>query len=415
MKDIIYWIWLSLACTPGTDMFRKIYERYGSPAAAYAADPDDISEMFPNSNAVERFSDKSLRRSGAILDYCSDAGVSIITYESPEYPEKLKGIDDPPAVIYFKGRKDVFTDGLSVSVVGTRSASDYGRKMAFSIAKDIAAAGGTVVSGMALGIDGVSHAAALAAGAMTVAVLGSGIDVVYPKSHAYLMREIIKNGAVITEYPPGTPPMRHNFPKRNRIISALSDATVVVEGNADSGSIITANYAFKQGRAVYAVPGNADSENSEASTILIRKGAKILTCADDVLRDFEFVYPGKVNVFSLLSEKPLNMERVLYKYRISSDKHHPEPPSDDELSSIEMEKELADAEAAVRQADLDRIVASLTGDESRIYNDIPENGCTYDELVREDIPISAVLRSVSALQIKGLVEIMPGERIKRIT
>jgi DNA processing protein len=213
-----------------------------------------------------------------------EAGVSIVPFTDANYPARLRMIADPPPLLYVKGeiRPD---DERAVGVVGSRSASDYGRRVARDLCRGLAALGFTVVSGMARGIDGTAHETALRFGARTIAVLGSGVDRVYPSEHATLYQRISKSGAVISELPLGTRPMTFNFPARNRLISGLSLGVVVVEATEKSGSLITAALAVEQGREVFAVPGEVGSSRSRGAHRLIRQGAKLVETVDDIIEE----------------------------------------------------------------------------------------------------------------------------------
>ncbi|MBI4280006.1 MAG: DNA-protecting protein DprA [Armatimonadetes bacterium] len=200
------------------------------------------------------------------------------------YPAGLRNIYDPPPVLYLRGRL-VPEDVLAVAVVGTRRPTPYGLAAAERIAGDLARAGLTVVSGLARGIDGAAHRAALRAGGRTVAVLGCGVDVAYPPEHRRLIDDMVRHGAVLSEFPPGTPPRRQHFPRRNRLISGLSLGVVVVEGAEDSGALITADFALDQGREVFAVPGPIFAPQSRGPHWLIAQGARLVADAADILEE----------------------------------------------------------------------------------------------------------------------------------
>jgi DNA processing protein len=212
------------------------------------------------------------------------AGVRLVRYTDPAYPERLRATGDPPPVLYTKGSPDV-AGHAAVGVVGTRAPSEYGREMTRLLCRGLSAAGITVVSGMARGIDGEAHEAALAQGGRTVAVLGSAVDVPYPPEHGDLSRRIQGQGAVLSEYPMGTAPLPHHFPSRNRIISGLSLGVVVVEATERSGSLITARSALEQGREVFAVPGPAGASRSRGPHRLIREGAKLVEGVADIIEE----------------------------------------------------------------------------------------------------------------------------------
>jgi len=207
-----------------------------------------------------------------------------ISLGSPAYPTALAGIQDPPPELWIKGQPETLAGAL-VAIVGSRAASPYGVEVARRLAADLARRGVTVVSGMARGIDSAAHLGALDGGGSTIAVFGCGIDVIYPAEHAALAERISLHGAIVSEFPPGTPPRKMHFPQRNRIISGLSLAVVVVEAAEGSGSLITAEFALDQGRAVLAVPGNVLGGRNYGAHALLRDGAKLVECADDILEE----------------------------------------------------------------------------------------------------------------------------------
>ena len=216
---------------------------------------------------------------------------SVVTRIDPEYPPMLLEICDPPLALHFRGDISLLARP-SVAIVGSRRASPYAINVAHHLAKQIASAGLAVVSGLARGVDGASHLAALDAGGKTTAVLGTGIDVVYPRSHAQLFKRIEKDGVIVTEFPPGTPPKPEHFPIRNRVISGLAHGTVVVEATSRSGSLITARMAAEQGREVFAVPGSIFAAGSEGTHRLIQYGAKLVHDVNDILEEL----PGDLRV-----------------------------------------------------------------------------------------------------------------------
>ncbi len=211
-------------------------------------------------------------------------GVTILSPFETDYPEPLRQIYDPPHILYVRGQAAVLNQP-AVAVVGSRRCSVYGREVAYAFSRDLARLGLTIVSGMALGIDSQAHLGALAGGGTTVAVLGSGVDVVYPRSHQRLYERIVENGCVVSEFRPGTWAAAQNFPIRNRIISGLSVGTVIPEASEFSGSLITARLTLEQNRELWAVPGNVTSAGSYGPNHLIRQGAKPVTCAQDILED----------------------------------------------------------------------------------------------------------------------------------
>jgi DNA processing protein len=218
------------------------------------------------------------------LSLLKEAGGKMITLRDEDYPMRLKDIYDPPALLYVRGelRRE---DELAIAIVGSRKTSPYGRWFTEKIGQDLARHGVTVVSGMARGIDSVAHMGALQGGGRTIAVLGCGVDVIYPSENRNLFHQIIEHGAVLSEFPMGSPPEGGHFPRRNRIISGLSIGVVIVQASAESGSLITAGYALEQGREVFAVPGNVGAEGSRGTNQLIKEGAKLVESTEDILEE----------------------------------------------------------------------------------------------------------------------------------
>jgi len=296
MDRRLSWLWLSLACGQGSRTAINLLCTFGSPERIFKADRKSLAKALGDreTKLLTKLSNKDLSDASAILRRCDDSGIRILSPDDAEYPRALYQLRDAPVVLYCVGTLPRFDEHCVCSVVGTRKMSDYGRRMAYDIGRGIGAAGAVLVSGLALGVDGMSMAGALSAGGVTVGVLGCGIDIAYPPEHKELMKRVLVNGAVITEYPPGTPPERYHFPVRNRIISGLAQAVVVVEGDMRSGSLITARHALYQGRDLYAVPGMIGESGAEGPNSLIKSGARAITSAMDVLKHYEFLYSGSL-------------------------------------------------------------------------------------------------------------------------
>lgn len=422
MQDLLYWVWLSLATTPGTDSFKRLISKFESPKRIYEAEESDIVDCIGSrSKDFKAVVDKDITAARRVLEFCESKGVGILTYSSDEFPISLKNIDTPPVLLYYRGVLPDFNGLCFVTMVGTRRLTEYGRKNAFSISQDLAKAGVIIVSGMAIGIDGVSHAGSLSAGGINVAFLGSGIDVCYPKQHLRLAKEIVKTGCVMTEYAPGSKPERQNFPRRNRLIAGISCATVVIEGNIRSGSLITARYAKEFGKKVYALPGNVDNKMSEASNILIKNGSKLITSADDIVGDFEFVYPGKVNPFKIAEKINVSMNSVFSELQISC-----VCASDGIFSSFAKKREKKRREARTNTEDsmnqsrnessteLSFEKMGFDKDTLRIYQKIPtEKECSVDSLVDENDSMPKVMKALLRLEMGRAITMLPGEKVKR--
>ena len=283
MDDRRYWVGFTLVKGIGAVRLQALLDYFGNAEGAWSASPFDLVAAGLSPKLAERVI--QVRNSvnlDEVLAHAEKNHIRILTWDDAEYPAHLKEIDQPPPVLYLRG--DVTAeDGWSVAIVGTRAVTSYGRQVTEELATVLAHNGVTVVSGLARGVDAVAHSAAIKAGGRTLAVLGSGVDKIYPPEHRQLAEKIISQGAVISDYAPGTPPESANFPPRNRIISGLSMAIVVVEAGDTSGALITAEFAVEQGRDVFAVPGQVYAPQSKGTNRLIANGAKALLQPTDVL------------------------------------------------------------------------------------------------------------------------------------
>jgi DNA processing protein len=291
--DLACWIALSLLPDVGPVRARKLLSVFASPEMVFRAGRDDLKKVEGIGAVIAR----------KIMDFSSwgdierqiremeDRNIKVICLQESAYPEMLREAQDAPVVIYTRG--DLIPDDkFAIAVVGSRRLTQYGASVAEKISEELASCGFTVVSGMARGVDSIAHKAALKAGGRTIAVLGSGLDIPYPPENKTLMENIVKSGCAMSEFPPGTPPEKENFPRRNRLISALSLGVLVVEATFDSGALITARYAAEQGREVFAVPGNITSRCSEGTNELLRRGAILVRKAEDIVEELSPVLKG---------------------------------------------------------------------------------------------------------------------------
>ncbi|MGC9520893.1 MAG: DNA-processing protein DprA [Anaerolineae bacterium] len=318
--DLRYWLGFNLVRGIGPVRLQALIEQFGDVEAAWTA-----SEGALRTSKLDQRSLANLLRVRREIDLDRELarvdrlGVHVLTSSSPDYPQLLAQIPDAPPVLFVRGDLAP-ADEWSVAMVGTRKASSYGREVARRLAGELAQSGVTIVSGLARGIDGVAHRAALEAGGRTIAVLGSGVDHIYPAEHRKLAAAIAENGAVISDYPLGTRPEGQNFPPRNRIISGLSLATIVVEAGLRSGALITADFALDQGRDVFAVPGSILSPGSAGCNRLLRDGAHVLTETRDVLEVLRLdQLPEKQAARAILPETPT--EAAVFE-RLSSEPCH---------------------------------------------------------------------------------------------
>ena len=321
MDERIYCLWLSMRLGAGSRSAVRLVRAAGSARAVYEGLTDEIcSEAKIRQSSVVRLTEgRDLSDCEEILAACDDGGITVLTPDMPEYPRSLCSLMDMPLVLFCKGRVPDFNNSFNCAVVGTRKMTDYGKRMAYSLGRGLADGGAVVVSGLALGIDSMAMLGAQSRGGVTVGVLGCGIDIVYPPEHKdFFARTLASGGTILTEYPPGTMPSGHNFPARNRIISGLCQATAVVEANVGSGSLITARHALYQGRDVFAVPGNVGDPMCEGSNALIKNGATPVTCANDILARYEFLYPHILKLSELSGRLTDEAELAAARARVIS-------------------------------------------------------------------------------------------------
>lgn len=286
MKDIEYWIWLSRIEGLNPKLLNNLLEKYSEPKVLWSKTKAQlIKEGIKESYAEYITNDLYKKNIDKYLKYIINNKIEIITIKDKNYPDKLKVIYDPPIVLYVKGNKSILNE-KSVAIVGCRECTKYGEYIAKNLAYNLSLNNINVISGLARGIDSFAHKGCLEASGKTIAVVGCGLDRVYPIENKELFdRIIINNGLIISEYIIGTKPVAKNFPRRNRIISALSDGVIVVEAKKKSGTLITVDFALEQGKNIYAVPGNINNPNAYGTNDLIKQGAKIVTKLDDILED----------------------------------------------------------------------------------------------------------------------------------
>lgn len=277
----------------GPVTIRSLISRFGGPEKVFSVDMEELKAV----NGIGERRARSIRdfsgwdEIGKLIERLDSEGVGVILYTDKEYPSLLREIEDAPVILYVKGEIKE-EDRFSIAIVGSRNVTPYGRSVAEKIAGELAGSGFTIVSGMARGVDTIAHSSSLRAGGRTIAVMGSGIDLIYPPENKWLFNRIAGSGYVVTEFPPGTPPNRENFPKRNRLISGLSLGVVVVEATEGSGALITAKAALEQNREVFAIPGNISSPNSKGTNELIKTGAKLVQKSDDIIEELAPLLKG---------------------------------------------------------------------------------------------------------------------------
>ena len=371
-ENLKYWMALKSIDGIGNASFQALLDHFRSPSAVFSATIHDLFAIpgisKKSAAAIISFNDWDtiLRQ----LDKLEKIGIYIITCLDELYPRNLLNIYDRPAFLYVLGHLE--KDDINLAIVGSRNASTYGRYTTDRISRELALRGITIVSGMARGIDSCAHRGALAAQGRTIAVLGSGLDVIYPPENKKLFADISQNGAVISEFPLGTQPLSYHFPARNRIISGLSHGVVIVEAGEKSGSLITARLAMEQGRDVFAIPGTIDSASSRGTNRLIKQGAKLIDNIDDILED---ILPQLERSFA----QPARREQEIVPQGIF----------------------LADAE---RNAD------SLRPIDQKILRILSQRKMHVDDIIADtDLPPAEVLSTLITLELKGMIFQHPGK------
>lgn len=384
-----YWLWLTNLRGLSNQTRLALLRHFGTPEDIYYADEDEIllTEGITRQQAA-LLADHDLTVANRILADCQRLNISILTLQDAAYPSRLKNIYDPPCLLYYKGRMPAFDEEAAIAVVGTRDCSPYGVACAEKLSYGLASGGALIVTGLAAGVDSAAARGALRAGGIVAGVVGNGLDVAYPYENRYLYEDVAAAGVLISEYPPGTRPAASHFPVRNRILSGLSLAALVVEAGERSGALITANTALEQGRDVFAVPGPIDADNSVGCNRLIRDGAGLVSEAWDILREYEARFPDK------LRQKESREEPEVLGYQ-ARQKEEPRvvPPSLDPTDP-----------------DL-----GLTDDQIRLLRLLPEETpIQVDDLIElSGIPTRRVLSALTMLEIENYVTQHSGKHYTR--
>lgn len=404
-----HWIWLSARRGLGTKGKAALLERFQEPEAVYFAARGDYAGLGLPPNAVESLLDKELDGARKILADCDAEQIHILTIHDGVYPDLLKNIPDPPVVLYCKGRLPDLDGTPAIGVVGTRKASLYGLKTAKSMGYQIAACGGIVVSGMADGIDAMAMQGALTAGMSVVGVLGCGVDIVYPPRNRSLFADTERYGCILSEYPPGTPPLARHFPVRNRIISGMSDGVLVVEAPEKSGALITAEWAADQGRDVFVIPGNIDVDSGAGSNALLRDGGIPVRSGWDVVSEYASRYPGRVTRGEGGARlRTLSPERAEPTLKVAQKGEKITKKSDKTRAS---KKKVIDNSENEPYSDLTKKL-SLTQAERDIAAQLAGGKKLVDDVIAQsELPAAQVLSSLTMLEIKGVVRRLPGRYV----
>ena len=405
---LIHWIWLATRPDLSDRLKLATLEAFRDPEDIFYGDKEHYSNVEGMTQAgAEALADKNLTQAQQIMDDCVEKGIQICTFHDAAYPVRLKNIADPPLVLYYKGDLTGLDSSPVIGVVGTRKASAYGLNTSKKMGYQIAKCGGILVSGLAEGNDGSAMTGALMAGGKVVGVLGCGADVVYPAFHRSLYKDTERNGCLISEFPPKTPPYAWNFPKRNRIISGLSNGILVVEAPYKSGSLITARDALEQGRDVFVVPGNIDVDTFKGSNALLRDGAIAVSSGWDVVSEYVALYPDKIRqedgdtVF--LSEPEKTVPKVAQK---------PVQPTRKPLFDRKRDKKPIDKEEKKTYSVQQDALNSLSQEEKELLKPLSKGTALVDDLIAASgLPAGKVLSMLTMLQIRGVVELLPGKRV----
>ncbi len=368
MDDRERLILLNLVPDIGTLRVKRLLEAFGTLRELFAASEEQFKQVEGIGPVLARRLVTGLRETKGLqeeLRLVNQARCTIVTQLDAEFPELLRQIHDPPLVLYVKGHLTE-ADRTAIAMVGSRRASLYGQQVAERLAYDLALRGATVVSGLARGIDGAAHRGALKANGRTLAVLGNGLSTIYPPEHEKLAEQIAAHGAVLSEYPMQMAPLAQNFPRRNRLVSGLSLGVVIVEASNRSGALITADCALEQGREVFAVPGKVDSVTSQGTHQLLKQGAKLVTCVEDILEELH----------------------------------------------LEARVVCAGRPAQPLSAEADRALSALAPDERMLLNQLhSDEPCNLDAIVaKTGLAVSTCASALLQLELKRLVKQLPGKQ-----
>ena len=415
---LLHWIWLAHRPSVTDRMKVELLQHFSDPEDVFYADSDAFRYVEGlTQEAREALADKDLGQAKQILAICRNRNLHLLTYRDAAYPLRLKNISDPPILLYYKGTLPDLDGSPVIGIVGTRKASAYGLQTAKRLGYQIGRCGGMVVSGMALGIDSMAMAGAMAADQSVVGVLGCGVDVVYPTSNRSLFADVERYGCILSEFAPGTPPVKWNFPKRNRIISGLSCGVLVVEAPEKSGALITARQAADQGRDVFVVPGNIDVPSCTGSNRLLRDGALAVSSGWDVLSEYEALYPDKIHKDTTASLQTAYSDEVRQAAeeeektpaKVAQD---PRIPEKKENLKQELKKKSIDKEPSSPYIDLNDILPKLSEEEKTFVLTLQNGEKLVDEVIAETgMTTGKVLALMTMLELKGVIRRLPGKRV----
>lgn len=404
MNELSYWVWLSQAFSYGSEQPRKLLEHFASPKDIYEAEEDTLRHLnILNEEQLNALRHTSLSRAEEILADCTRKNIQVIAFHSDAYPARLRNIFGAPMVLYVLGKLGDIDHEPVLAVVGTRTASSYGAYATETLCRQLAEAGLTIVSGCAVGIDAAAHGGALQAGGRTIGVLGCGLDINYPAENRDLKRRILKDGALISEFPPGTRPSGQLFPVRNRIISALSLGVLVTEAPQKSGALITAEHAIEQGKDVFCLPPHDifDARYTGVAKYL-RDGAIPVFSAQDVLFEYLSDYPHKLDSDAILEAFRTQKAPSQPKAKRAYQQAQRFQPKDEKVPTDQ---------PAVTELEWDETFGE---DYKKIFHLLTDAPQMIDDLVtKSELPMYLVLSALTELEIAGYVTSLAGNRYQR--
>lgn len=395
-----YWIWLSLLKLSQRQK-KKVTEAVADPRELFTGvwGPDRLPEEY-----LEAVNNKDMTRTEKIYAECQTKGIRVIGFWDDQYPPRLRSVEDAPVALYCLGEPPQWEEYPLVAVVGTRKLSSYGENNSFRLGKQIAACGGIVVSGGALGVDALAMDGALSEGKPVVGVMGTGVDVFYPRVNEALLRKTAQQGCLLSEYPPGTKGQPWQFPQRNRIVSGICNAVLVVEAPEQSGALITAELAKSQGRDVYVIPGGVGSETTVGSNRLLQRGAAAVLCGWDIMKEYASLFPTV--------EKAPGCTDIYREATPSFVAQNTKIPEGDPVKNHKGYKNFIDKEEKSSYSiPVER--PALSGDEELVCSLLSHEPRAADQVLLElDMPSGKALSILTKLTLTGVVEDIPGVGIR---
>ena len=437
-EKILFYIWLSSSIFAGSKTPKILLEHFGEIEKIYHAEKKDFEELGITYPDIAALCNKNLDNAKRYYEYCKANRIGILCYDDPFYPERLKIIENPPPMFYYKGTVRQLDDFPCLTMVGTRSCSEKGFRLAYESGFEAASKGAVIVNGLAKGIDGACIAGALDANGYAIGLLGCGIDRVYPYENKDLFDRLCATGLILTEFPPFSKPDKTHFPTRNRVMSALSLATVIFEADAGSGALITAKHALAQGRRIFAVPGKPYDKSYSGPLELIKDGASIFTEADDVLSEYSMSFPHRIN---LANDNKAPQDKLdAYVARFFKKGTDPDTPVNRRFTKLFEKKEKTAVEKVPKEhtskltdnvknetensastpakTDVGKIspdLSLLSPEERAIYDILFTNGSmTPDEISCHGIKIEDILAAITLLEIYGVVTALPGGKYEAV-